>query len=198
MWTTSGSRSWDAPNKHIFSWSWKWCKALEIHLLKNTEQQSSTLMVKLHLMVELHFCNRTRVCNAIFLKMEVMWGQKGKEEPEHIGDFMQILTPIDKVNSKAPCGFSGPQMYIWTFAGLAGPNQSSWVSVMIHLAKAAVKSIQQLKWDVAKISLASNCYTGAAFQKHPQLQLVRIGSYCCSLGDEKRGSLTGETWRKQF
>ncbi|KAF4793958.1 hypothetical protein TURU_107573 [Turdus rufiventris] len=45
------------------------------------------------------------------LEMEVMWGQEGKEEPKHAGDLMQILKPTDKVNSKASCGFSGPQMY---------------------------------------------------------------------------------------
>lgn len=74
--------------------------------------------------------------------MEVLWGQEGKQEPKYFGDLMQILKPTDEVNSQLSCGFSGPQMYIWTFAGPAGPNQSSWVSIMIHLAKAAVKSTQ--------------------------------------------------------
>lgn len=74
--------------------------------------------------------------------MEVLWGQEGKREPKHFGDLMQILKPTRKVNSKPSCGFSGPQMYIWTSAGLAGQNQSSWVSIMIHLEKAAVKSTQ--------------------------------------------------------
>lgn len=80
--------------------------------------------------------------DGVSLEMEVMWGQEGKEEPKHAGDLMQILKPTDKVNSKASCGFSGPQIYTWTSAGRAGPNQSSWVSVMIHLAKAAVKTTQ--------------------------------------------------------
>lgn len=80
IWRVSGSRSWDAPNKYIFS-SWKWCRALENHLIKKKKVR--------------------RVSDGVSQKTGVIWGQEGKEKSKHAKGLMKIQRPVLKTKSTA-------------------------------------------------------------------------------------------------